>query len=124
MCGGNGSTCLGCDGIPNAVEDACGVCMGDNSTCTCKFYEEFGTSELDCSLLSYTFAQTLNQIDTLLFTLENTVAALQQLQAEGGVPDTVTALLRDEILVSKLFEKQCVDPYTYDMGETLLGLQG
>ena len=36
VCGGDNSTCLGCDGIPNSglVLDECGVCNGDNSTCT------------------------------------------------------------------------------------------
>ena len=36
VCGGNGSTCAGCDGVPNSgkVLDACGVCGGDGSTCT------------------------------------------------------------------------------------------
>ncbi len=31
VCGGDGSTCVGCDGVPNSglVDDACGVCDGD-----------------------------------------------------------------------------------------------
>jgi len=35
VCGGDGSTCLGCDGVINSglVNDACGVCGGDNSSC-------------------------------------------------------------------------------------------
>ena len=35
MCGGNGSSCAGCDGAPNsgAKLDACGVCGGDGSSC-------------------------------------------------------------------------------------------
>jgi hypothetical protein len=35
VCGGDNSTCPGCDGVPNsgAVLDLCGVCGGDNSTC-------------------------------------------------------------------------------------------
>jgi len=35
VCRGNGSTCAGCDGVPNShrVLDACGVCGGDSSTC-------------------------------------------------------------------------------------------
>jgi len=34
ICGGDGSTCLGCDGIPfGATYDICGVCGGDGSSC-------------------------------------------------------------------------------------------
>jgi hypothetical protein len=35
VCAGNGSSCVGCDGVPysGVVEDACGTCGGDNSTC-------------------------------------------------------------------------------------------
>jgi len=34
-CGGDNSTCLGCDDVPNSgiVLDECGECGGDNSTC-------------------------------------------------------------------------------------------
>ncbi|MBR58381.1 MAG: hypothetical protein CMH54_10215 [Myxococcales bacterium] len=36
ICGGDNSTCSDCNGVANgtAVEDDCGVCDGDNSTCT------------------------------------------------------------------------------------------
>ena len=36
VCGGDNSSCAGCDGVPNSgkVYDQCGVCGGDNSTCT------------------------------------------------------------------------------------------
>ncbi|RKP16120.1 hypothetical protein ROZALSC1DRAFT_31801 [Rozella allomycis CSF55] len=35
ICNGDGSTCIGCDGIPASGKtfDACQVCGGDNSTC-------------------------------------------------------------------------------------------
>lgn len=35
VCGGNNSTCWGCDRVPfsNLTYDACGVCGGNNSTC-------------------------------------------------------------------------------------------
>ena len=35
LCGGDGSTCAGCDGVPNSgiKLDRCGVCGGDGSTC-------------------------------------------------------------------------------------------
>ena len=35
VCAGDGSTCAGCDSVPNsgAVNDACGICGGDGSTC-------------------------------------------------------------------------------------------
>ena len=38
VCGGNGSTCLGCDGVPlaegGAVEDSCGKCGGADYSCS------------------------------------------------------------------------------------------
>jgi len=36
VCNGDNSSCTGCDGTPNSglVNDACGVCDGDNSTCS------------------------------------------------------------------------------------------
>ena len=35
VCGGDNSSCAGCDGVPNSgkVYDECGLCGGDNSTC-------------------------------------------------------------------------------------------
>jgi hypothetical protein len=35
VCGGNGTTCLGCDGLPfsNATVDYCAVCGGNNTDC-------------------------------------------------------------------------------------------
>jgi hypothetical protein len=34
ICGGNGTSCIGCDGIPfGKIYDACGICGGDGSTC-------------------------------------------------------------------------------------------
>lgn len=36
VCMGDNSTCLGCDGVPNsgAKDDVCGTCGGDGGTCT------------------------------------------------------------------------------------------
>lgn len=36
VCDGDNSSCAGCDGVPNSglFVDACGICDGDNSTCT------------------------------------------------------------------------------------------
>ena len=35
VCGGDNSTCIGCDNVPNsnAVMDQCGVCKGDDMSC-------------------------------------------------------------------------------------------
>jgi hypothetical protein len=35
VCGGDGYSCAGCDGVPNSgkVDDVCGVCGGDGSSC-------------------------------------------------------------------------------------------
>lgn len=34
ICGGNGTSCLGCDGKPYGLKyDECGTCGGDGSTC-------------------------------------------------------------------------------------------
>ncbi len=35
MCDGDGTSCLGCDGIPNSgkVTDVCAVCDGDGTSC-------------------------------------------------------------------------------------------
>lgn len=44
VCGGDGSSCIGCDGLVNsgAVYDVCGVCNGDASSCTLMNRELFG----------------------------------------------------------------------------------
>lgn len=44
VCGGDGSSCLGCDGVVNsgAVNDVCGVCNGDGGSCTLMNRELFG----------------------------------------------------------------------------------
>ena len=36
ICGGDSSSCMGCDGVPNSgkINDSCNVCGGDGSTCT------------------------------------------------------------------------------------------
>ena len=36
ICGGDNSSCVGCDGVPNSgkIRDSCGVCGGDGSSCT------------------------------------------------------------------------------------------
>jgi hypothetical protein len=60
VCGGDNSTCAGCDGVPNsgAVHDLCGVCGGDNSTCcflpfaqATAYIREFGTALLPVGVL-------------------------------------------------------------------------
>lgn len=47
VCNGNGSTCAGCDGIPNSgtVPDLCGVCGGSNACLDC-FGLPFGNGTL------------------------------------------------------------------------------
>jgi len=46
VCGGNGTTCIGCDGIPFGEQyDACGVCGGNGQSC---FNPCPGTSCSEC----------------------------------------------------------------------------
>lgn len=49
VCGGDNTSCAGCDGIPNSgtVPDQCGVCGGNNSTCTDCSGALFGQAVLD-----------------------------------------------------------------------------
>ena len=49
VCGGNGTTCLDCAGVPNgsAVNDVCGLCGGDGTTCLDCAGVPFGTAQLD-----------------------------------------------------------------------------
>lgn len=73
VCGGNNSTCLGCDGVPNSglVIDQCGVCGGDGTSCLgcdgginsgleldqCGVCGGNGTSCLDCAGAPFGTAQ-------------------------------------------------------------------
>lgn len=49
VCGGDGTSCMGCDGIPNSdiFEDECGVCGGDGSSCLDCSGEPNGDKTLD-----------------------------------------------------------------------------
>ncbi|KAL6074271.1 Subtilisin-like serine peptidase (Serine peptidase, clan sb, family s8-like protein) [Balamuthia mandrillaris] len=105
-CGGNGSTCVGCDDIPYATLDACGVCNGDNSTCECVFYKDFGTPEMDCTLFSFTVANALSQINSLLSILEATDAAI-----DAGYPGDFNEVVVEEIMASNEFIDDCVNDY-------------
>ena len=110
-CGGNGTSCLGCNGIPFAVEDACGVCMGDNSSCMCQFYEEFSRPEMDCQLLHFTLNSTLEYIDYLVDVLEATLYDIKH----KVTPGTLNYIIRDEILDSNGFEEGCVEGFLMEL---------
>jgi len=51
ICGGDNSSCLDCNGVPNgdAEIDECGICGGDNSTCTDCLGEINGSAIEDCN---------------------------------------------------------------------------
>ena len=55
VCDGDNSTCLGCDNIPNSglVNDECGVCDGDNSSCAdCAGTPNGDAWESDCGCVA------------------------------------------------------------------------
>jgi len=49
QCGGDDSSCAGCDGVANSGSEAdgCGVCGGDGSTCV-----GLGTRQAEAALLT------------------------------------------------------------------------
>jgi len=93
VCGGNSSTCAGCDGVPNSglvfdacnvcggyndtcgcdgkcgKLDSCGVCNGDDSSCMCVSYHGFTTSEMEYLLTKYTIDQTLQKSKRIIWEL-------------------------------------------------------
>ena len=53
ICGGDGTSCVGCDGVPNSgkVYNSCGLCGGDDSTCVdCMGVINGGAREDACGL--------------------------------------------------------------------------
>ena len=58
-----------CDGIAGSVVDYCGICSGDNSSCTCTwgagFYKGYEFSELDKIMAFYTAETTLEILKNL-----------------------------------------------------------
>eukprot|EP01130_Rhizamoeba_saxonica_P004825 TRINITY_DN195_c0_g1_i1.p1 TRINITY_DN195_c0_g1~~TRINITY_DN195_c0_g1_i1.p1 ORF type:complete len:933 (-),score=278.66 TRINITY_DN195_c0_g1_i1:109-2907(-) len=51
ICGGDSSTCLGCDGVPNGqVFDQCGVCGGTDDCVGCDGIPNSGAEYDDCSI--------------------------------------------------------------------------
>jgi rRNA maturation protein Nop10 len=70
VCGGNGTSCLGCDGLvwSHKENDICGVCGGDTSTCVPCFNKTFdacGVCEGDGSTCAEIEAQS-NNMGTIL----------------------------------------------------------
>ena len=66
ICGGSGEA--GCDDIPNSktVYDLCGVCGGDNSTCTCLEYLGCSLCEVDYALLRWSLGASLIKLNDTL----------------------------------------------------------
>eukprot|EP01099_Mayorella_cantabrigiensis_P008092 TRINITY_DN744_c0_g1_i1.p1 TRINITY_DN744_c0_g1~~TRINITY_DN744_c0_g1_i1.p1 ORF type:complete len:568 (-),score=107.06 TRINITY_DN744_c0_g1_i1:81-1622(-) len=58
----------------NAELDACGVCGGDNSTCQCTSYHQFGVNRMSYTLFNYSVAQMPALIDMIQSTLNSSIA--------------------------------------------------
>jgi hypothetical protein len=75
VCGGNNATCTGCDGVPNSgkVVDSCGTCGGSDGTCVLPF--TISSQHDACTLLPVVFSWTgpSNHTVTSFFYFEATV---------------------------------------------------
>jgi len=77
VCGGDNSTCTGgCDGRGGRV-DECGVCAGDGASCTCAIYKTFRIDEMDCVLFEYSVNRTLARLEYAIETLMDALVGLQ-----------------------------------------------
>lgn len=95
VCRGDNSTCGGCDGLGGEY-DACGVCDGDNSTCTCVNYHGYNINELDYYLMRFTFQKTIEEIDSILNTLNTTLALFEHYNGDADVAQMV--LFNNEVI--------------------------
>jgi hypothetical protein len=89
----------GCDGKGSAI-DICGVCDGDNSTCTCVLYQGYHINELDYLLLQEAMNDTLFTVDCLNNLFEEVLLNLQFYDGDldhGGVIRTLFQWLRYDL---------------------------
>jgi len=102
----------GCDGY-GSVYDACGVCNGDGTTCTCiaDQYRNYTLSELDRILVHYNIGYTIDLIETLNSTLDQTLDALYN--STSGID------LGSAIDVIQTFNSQCLGDFVSTMDEFL-----
>ena len=86
-----------CNNDPNIVPDACGVCGGDNSSCQCKFYQNYQVSKLDCSLIEFSINNTLCIIDQLIGELEQSYQRIVNATNDGTI-GVYVSLFQGEIV--------------------------
>jgi hypothetical protein len=103
----------GCDGA-GGVYDACGVCNGDGLSCTCVAdqYRSYSLSELDRILVHYNIEYTLDLINALNSTLDQTLSALYS-------PSNQAVDVGSAVDVIQTFNTHCLGDFIDDMDDFL-----
>jgi len=89
--------------------DACGVCNGDNSTCTCIPipYNGYSYNDLDRILYMYEIEQTLDLINQVEVQIDQAMDALEYSQSSAN--------LNAEYNEIKGFNEDCLEPFDEDL---------
>jgi len=96
----------------SCVPDACGVCNGDNSTCTCLQtpYKGYDEAELERLLLIYEIEESLNLLNEIEIQLD---------QASDGLDSNNGANLDDELAKVQDFREACLETFSEKLGDFL-----
>ena len=84
--------------------DICGVCAGDNSTCTCVKYHGYEIEEMDYILLKWTIDRAIEDIDNALLTLYKSLRKVTYYNGDADLGAVVMYINR--------FIDSCQDPYS------------